>query len=151
MQLPGPPLLLAPASAAATPNAQGTWRELPPALPPDAPRSKALETTRAITMSVFSRQWSGWASDPDKLAAGVTAWWQAQTDQYGPYDFIQSGPPLARFVGDIEGSPVVDRDVCFGTKENGWTKVTYRFLLTQAARDAEATGPRPATRGRSRT
>lgn len=116
------------------------WRELGPEVAPDDPRSTAQQTIRAIIMSILSRQWPGWDEDADKLADGINAWWQAQADQYGPYDPIRSGVPLARFVGAIDAAAVADRDIYFGTGEAGWTKVTYRFLLTHDSSVPEPAG-----------
>lgn len=92
----------------------------------------------AITPALFSRRWSGWDADREKLWENIHKWWDTQRDRFGPYLLDRGRFP--RFVGMSGDSAVVEMTWIIGAPPRDRSKVTYRYRAVQDPTIADPPG-----------
>ena len=118
----GPTMYELPATAASVPP----WWAQPNRKPADPNWPEMVAQTDAA----FSRHWSGWSQDPQKLWSNIQGWWADQSKAYGTYAGAADAPQFVAMSGD---GAVVEVSDIFSAGADGGTRATYRYRLVQDA------------------
>lgn len=82
----------------------------------------------ARTDASFSRRWSGWDADPQKLMSNIQGWWAEQAKAYGTFVRVTQPPRFVAMSGD---SAVVEASQLLDAGDSGGANATYRYRLVQ--------------------